>query len=255
MKKILVGVGLAIVASVSAVETNVLSAAERAKKRMQMREKMLRVTGGRIRQPDSGKGFFAFINAQSRVPAKAFQELAKVIDATERIDVRVLAGNDNPEDRASALKATGASLGVFLVDNTKYKSRLLLAPEDGWAIVNVAALAIDNPAAVVLEKRTRIETMRAFALLMGGVGSQYQGNMLDPIRSPRDLEMYLEELPIDVTGKFVKYAGRFGIRPYRETFYRTAVEEGWAPQPTNDYQRAVWKRVHELPKAPLKLEK
>jgi hypothetical protein len=220
-----------------------------------MREKMLRMTGGRIRQPGSGKGFFAIVNCQTNVSEKEFQELAKGISFNERIDVRVMPGKKvDGVDYSQSLSSIGAGLAAFVINDPSMKSRLLLAPEDGWGVVNVAALALDKPAEMVLKKRARIETMRAFALLMGGVGSQYQGNMLDPIRSSRDLEMYLEELPVDVTGKFGKYAEKFGIKPYRDTYYRTAVEEGWAPKPANKYQQAAWDRVHKMPTDPIRIK-
>ena len=38
------------------------------------------------------------------------------------------------------------------------------------------------------------------------------------------------------------------------TNYRTAVKEGWAPQPTNDVQKAIWDKVHAMPTEPLKIK-
>lgn len=35
-----------------------------------------------------------------------------------------------------------------------------------------------------------------------------------------------------------------GIEPVRRTTYKVAVEEGWAPPPTNDFQRAIWDAAH-----------
>ena len=34
-----------------------------------------------------------------------------------------------------------------------------------------------------------------------------------------------------------------GMKPIRRTTYRNAVREGWAPPPTNDFQRAVWDEI------------
>lgn len=33
---------------------------------------------------------------------------------------------------------------------------------------------------------------------------------------------------------------RHGMKPIRRTTYRNAVREGWAPPPTNNFQRAIW---------------
>jgi len=32
------------------------------------------------------------------------------------------------------------------------------------------------------------------------------------------------------------------------------VEEGWAPAPTNEYQKIVWDKVHAIPQKPMKIE-
>ena len=34
------------------------------------------------------------------------------------------------------------------------------------------------------------------------------------------------------------------MEPVRRATYRRAVEEGWAPPPTNDYQKAIWDAAH-----------
>jgi hypothetical protein len=47
---------------------------------------------------------------------------------------------------------------------------------------------------------------------------------------------------------------RFGVKKERRIPYRVACQEGWAAQPTNDYQKAVWEQVHSIPDKPLKIE-
>ena len=43
--------------------------------------------------------------------------------------------------------------------------------------------------------------------------------------------------------KIMTHAQKLGMQPQRMTTYRKAVEEGWAPAPTNDLQRTVWEEV------------
>ena len=45
----------------------------------------------------------------------------------------------------------------------------------------------------------------------------------------------------------------YGIKTLTIASYRTACHYGWAPAPTNDVQRAIWQKVHEMPAAPLKI--
>ena len=36
--------------------------------------------------------------------------------------------------------------------------------------------------------------------------------------------------------------------------YRQACQEGWAPAPKNDEQKAIWNQVHAIPDKPIKIE-
>ena len=36
--------------------------------------------------------------------------------------------------------------------------------------------------------------------------------------------------------------------------YKEACEEGWAPAPTNEIQKAIWDKVRATPKNPMKIE-
>ena len=40
-----------------------------------------------------------------------------------------------------------------------------------------------------------------------------------------------------------KYLASAGVTPLRKTIYRKACQEGWAPAPTNEYQKAIWDKV------------
>ena len=48
-----------------------------------------------------------------------------------------------------------------------------------------------------------------------------------------------------------------GFAPYRRTTYKRACKEGWAPAPTNDFQRAVWEKIKaeqgEKPTNPIRI--
>lgn len=46
----------------------------------------------------------------------------------------------------------------------------------------------------------------------------------------------------------------FGLTPPRRVPYHRACEEGWAPPPTNDIQKAIWEKVHALPTEPIRIK-
>lgn len=78
---------------------------------------------------------------------------------------------------------------------------------------------------------------------------------MDPVLSASELD----KIPVDVIGLDVlpavsRAAEQFGIGRFRRTTYLKACQEGWASAPTNDIQKAIWNKVHEVPDKPIKIE-
>lgn len=228
-----------------------------ATRKVLKREDVLRATGGRLLEPNSGKGVFAIASSQDKVELKVIQDLANIIQSATMIEIRVVQCAD--EMSAATLGKLNAQMGLSVVD-APGKPTLLVAPEEGWAVVNVAPLATGQDGKLNFTKRVRKEIYRAFGMVAGGCGSSYQGNLLDPIRSADDLDMYPEsdlQMPIDMLQKIPKFCEKFGVKPWRMTTYRRACIEGWAPKPANDYQRVIYERIKaeqsEKPTNPIKI--
>ena len=110
--------------------------------------------------------------------------------------------------------------------------------------VNVAALAKDNPSAEVLEARVKKELWRAFVLLFGGGNANLAGDLMRPINSLTDLDAYPVLAPGPEPFNAVMTGARTrGITFIRRTTYKSACEEGWAPAPTNEFQKAIFDQV------------
>ena len=80
-----------------------------------------------------------------------------------------------------------------------------------------------------------------------------------PIKSVQDLDVIQVERPCpEPFNKMIDGAKTFGIEPIRMATYRIACEEGWAPAPTNDVQKAIWEKVkadkERGPTNPIKIE-
>ena len=245
-------IGIAAIAFAALGETastNVLQSTHTG--RAVKRQAVLASTGGRILQPNSGKGVFVIANAQSKIDVAAIQDLANLIQGHTMIEIHVV--SDNADMSTSTLKRLNAQMGISVRDEPS-RPGLLIAPEEGWAVVNVAPLAKGNDAELNFKKRVRKELYRAFGLLAGGCGSSYHGNLLDPIRTPDDLDLYPEsdvQMPYDMMQKLPRFCAKFDLKPWRITTYRRAVHEGWAPQPTNDVQKAIWQEMRQLPTKPI----
>jgi len=126
----------------------------------------------------------------------------------------------------------------------------LISPEARWAMVNVAALKTDNVA--FYQARVSKEAYRVLGMLCGAFSTKFEGCVFGAVSKPDDLDQIIEAgLPLEYYERFRKYLPGMGIVPYRLVRYDKACEQGWAPQPTNEYQRVVWEKVHAAPTAPI----
>ena len=72
----------------------------------------------------------------------------------------------------------------------------------------------------------------------------YPGNVAGGISNISDLDKITDyRLPIDISNRLRFYMKPIGVEPGFVTTYRSACVHGWAPTPTNDYQKAVWEEV------------
>ena len=216
---------------------------------------MMKRYGGILRKAGSAHGKVVFLNAQKKVARAGLQRALDVVeDRIHPIWEYVEAEAVNPCNPGTELKKAGADIGVVIVDAEGVPS-LLVAPEAGWAVVNVAALT-DGCDAETLAKRVRIEVLRAFALIGGAAFMQQDPIVLRPdIMTARDLDMIKEEnFGIDVAYAISTGLPKRGVTPWLETTYKKACQEGWAPAPTNDVQKAIWNKVRAIPQNPMKIE-
>lgn len=212
--------------------------------------------GGLIEKPGTGLGCILFANEQRRV---AISELTRPVDYIAKytklrvsirdVDVGTLEANRN------GVAKSGANILILVKDDAKSASPLLVSPDEAWAAVNVAALAVDNPKSDVLAFRLRKELSRAFIFLCGGVNTQYEKTPANYCGSLKDLDAIdMDEVPADLIARFRTYTQGYGVTPTITATYKTACKHGWAPAPTNDYQKAIWDKVHAVPATPMKIE-
>jgi len=91
---------------------------------------------------------------------------------------------------------------------------------------------------------------------IGGVGySQYSSDPMQLVFSTEDLQEVegTALLPMSLNA-LKKFNTKFGIKPAYSMPYIAACRQGWAPQPTNDIQRAIWDKVHQIPDKPITIE-
>lgn len=208
------------------------------------RAAMLAKTGGMIQSKAEGPSIL-FLNTQSRVDAAVLEAPVAQINMMLRLPaLRKDAPSDAPLSAArEALKDSAIASVVVIGDSPDYPA-LLIAPESRWALVNVAALGGKGVNAETLADRTQKEVWRAFGYLMGAAHSNFEACLMKPVLTSADLDALKgKSLSPEPFNKILAHAQKLGIRPTRMTTYRKAVEEGWAPAPTNDLQKAIWEEV------------
>ena len=144
---------------------------------------------------------------------------------------------------------------ILLADQGPDKPTLLCAPEDFWATVNVSRLQEGNPDAETFKSRVIKELWRAAAYALGAANSTQQPCVMRPIRGVEDLDA--QRVAIVSPGPLMAIKSTLGKLHFSSggrVLYRKACELGWAPAPTNDVQKAIWDKVHQLPTDPIKIK-
>ena len=207
-------------------------------------------SGGRLLAPRKNSKHVFYVNAQKRVPHALIEECRTAFSDSIRTPVDITTGEfafPNPRIEGE--------LSLYVIDDESMPISLV-APEGRWAFVNVAALAKGRgEKTAFLEARVRKELARVSSILFGGIGSTSPGNILSLIKSAEDLDNFnTDKLPVDGLNRSFGFLKQIGVRQYHYVSYRRAVQEGWAPAPTNDVQKAIWDEVHAMPKNPMKIE-
>ena len=223
------------------------------KERDELREKRIlfnkEKAGGLLRDTRKMAGKLVVVNAQKTVARDDLIEPVKWLGNFLKIQVEVVDGAYVSRADVGRWRQENKANAVVVVCSEPGGDTLLVAPEKRWASVNVAALGKEK-----LVERTQKEISRALAYVAGGMSSQYKPTLGSQIDTLSDLDIVEDtHLPIDILISIQRFMPQLGIGPYRNVVYRKACIEGWAPQPTNDIQRAIWEKVHAPPEKPMKI--
>lgn len=236
MKKPLM-IALALVATLAIAEEGKKSAKDMTP--AEREEFRLRKTGGFIEKTDAVKGLIAIIDTQSLMsPSNIVAAVNQVGDEIKKYNIQIF--RKEPGDVVALKKAVNADVAVVIVANDKDPS-LLMAPDDHWAVVNVKKCEtnLKTPAAKAkfFDTRCRKALLRAFIGACSSVSSGYPGNIACAA-SVEALDTCEEFVPFDKFIAMDNYLKAAGLRPHYIKTYRAAIREGWAPDPTNEYQKA-----------------
>lgn len=214
----------------------------------------LRKYGGPTAKPGTGEGVIKIVNSQSDISTTGIAPVVSTFVNRFHYEVEVTNGTpvtvETATQRLSEIKANAA---VFIVSQ-KGLPRVLVSPEEGWTIINASALAGGAKDCAELESRLAKETVRALCFI-GGLGQAAGMPIMHPVNYAVDLDSISNTNVMgDAAKRFALVMPSFGLQPKVVKNYRNAVQEGWAPAPTNEIQKAIWDEVHKLPTEPIKIE-
>ena len=214
------------------------------------------VEGGLVSDFPKDAGAFVIVNAQSRVAENQIGCLAQIFRSQFSINIKTFVGKPvDPAAAAGELAKLGAKGGIWIVDRAGYPLSLG-AVEDGWGILNVSPIFADKPDAAKANSRFLKAMLRLFASIHGiGDPTSMPGCVMKPGVGVKGLDDNLCDCyspeAVSKVGEFLAFAG---YKQGRTATYLEACQEGWAPSPTNDVQRKIWKEVHTIPDQPIQIK-
>jgi len=207
--------------------------------------------GGLLTRP--GKGHFAIVSAQKLYSKDDLAKYIKMYSGQMQfpLEYREEDGAVSVASATQRRQSLNVDVAVFLVDDPALPMSLV-AVEEKWAIINISKVIEKGVEKSVNDKRLQREFSRTFKALFAGA-EKAKDRMA--VAKSADLDQITSD-PIDAQTLFGIINGlhSYGLVPPRTVPYRRACKEGWAPAPTNDVQKAIWKEVHEMPSKPIKIE-
>lgn len=219
-------------------------------------ERVLKKTGGFIHQKAEGPQTL-LVDARQK-STLTLDEVARVYNLATHLEAQMAKetrNGANPLAFAKKMLDERKSLMlVAIIEGSEDLPTLSVYPEERIGLVNADRLkGGDDPS--LPEMRVSKEVWRAIGFV-GGLGfSPAENDIMQPFYTLEELDAsrYPFIQPMNMA-KMQKMWKRFGVKKARRIPYRVAVQEGWAAQPTNDYQKAIWNHVHSIPDKPITIE-
>ena len=201
-----------------------------------------------------GRGYISVVDCRAQ-PGAEYVDGVRRFENGHGVEVRMShAGSFAMASAMELLRVSGANAAVFVVDEPSLPIALL-AGEERWALVNAAKARIDKPDGALLARRMSALVFRQLARVISTDESTERDNCFFKVLSPSDLDgIRAYDFPAGAYVSMHTSMERLGIEQIELVTYREACEMGVAALPTNDVQKAIWDKVHTIPKTPMKIE-
>lgn len=225
-------------------------------RRAERRAARIVAEGGLVTKPNAGN-FIRIVSAQKTIPTQKLKELADQFNTglCMWVEVSEIEPASTPlETLAKAQKLPKTGLLTLVVDDEKLPV-ILSAMEDCWSILNVRHLRDDLPPKDVYENRVRKELNRAVAQSAGAGISYNRPCALEPAFTVAQVDaLKFPVMSPEALSKVQEVGKMRGVDRLIMTTYKSACQAGWAPAPTNEVQRTIYKQVHDAPSEPMQIK-
>ena len=203
----------------------------------------------------SGKGYVAAIDCRRNAKPDDFAKGADFVASLFSITISNMTGRAfTLATAADQLKTSGGNVAVFIADDPAMPIALS-APEEKWAMLNAARVSADAPGEEKFRRRLSLLFVRQCCRVLGSDEAKGTDTCFHSIFSLKDLDAITS---FDITmGPEIGIPETMTLRGIEKIEYGTYEEAcmtGVAQPPTNDVQRAIWDKVHAIPKNPMKIE-
>lgn len=200
----------------------------------------------------AGRGRIAIVDCGSGIDWKAAEPVLEAFDKAFHVEVvKQSGGAFSVETAAASVAKTKSNAAVFVGRRDDYPMALACS-EQRWAFVNVGPLGTDGRN---FESRFRTMLMRGIYRAIGSDASQAANSTMSPVHSPSDLDAITDlGVAMDTYMAVCQSFDALGIVPVEYGTYQDACELGIAAPPTNDVQKAIWDKVHQLPTEPIRIK-
>lgn len=210
--------------------------------------------GGLVTKP--AVGFVAVVDCKSGFDTAQVGDFFFPRGKCMRIPYRVFRESAafNAVTAEARLKSLGANAAIFIGDDPTLPMSLT-AVEAKWTFINYGCLIADNPGGELVNRRMDKMFSRAtMAILGGGSFMNFPMSATKRVNSIADLDRLEGRSPSPFAMMSMSaYIDELGIKFEQESTYEQACQEGWAPAPTNEIQKAIWREIHTPPTKPLKI--
>ena len=146
---------------------------------------------------------------------------------------------ENAKKEITSKKGTA---GIFIVD-VEALPLSLISLEETWGMINIAKLR-KGSSGEILTKRAAKEFNRVLAVIFGGGLSTQKSSIMRPVTDVTDLDKIINVwIPFDTLSAIYNALPEYGLTHAKRIPYIKACKEGWAPAPTNEFQKAIWEQV------------